>query len=560
MSDTGLDLEREAHFRPKTLSPWLAALTIIAIGAASGAEGFRAALRWVEGGAVPSASLLFGLGLGVLLVAFGLLMLVGRIRGWPRLALRAEGLELETVFGTSWANWDSLGDFAIQTIYSGPLRRRMNVASAAITGSSVSAKLRRKAKLSIPDAFTTPLAGIVTTINARRARALGLAPAPAAAVPQRTEPPRQFGAAGANIPWLSFLILAVLVVVFVAEQLFAIGPGGPLLGPNLATLQALGGVDRSLVFTDGEWYRLFTAPLLHGDVIHILFNGIALVMAGFLLERLVGRTWFLGFFLIGALGGSLMSIALNPAGLLSIGASGAIMGLLAAAYISSFRLPAGSKARWWTQLGAARLLIPALLPLATSHAATRIDYGAHLGGALAGATAAFLLLRAWPDTARLPLFRGLAAGIGVAGVVGIVAGTAATAETYPHYRLLSGLIPQNELPKTRDEGQRRSTDLVARFPDDPRSHYYRALALESGRDHGGAERELRIALAEAEERAFFLGPTLPWTMRAILAAVLFEDGRTEDAKAVAAPLCLAPDDRSPPEQLRHVLTERRLCG
>jgi len=526
----------------------------------SGAEGFAAALRWVEGGALPKPSLLFGLGVGALLIAFAMIVLVGRIRGLPRLALRGEGLELETLFGMKWANWDSLGDFAIETIYAGPLRRSVSMATAAITGPSVSVKLRRAAKLSIPDAFATPLAEIATALNARRAHALGLAVAPSAATPPQVAPERQFGAAGANIPWLSFVILAVLVAVFVAEQVFAVGPAGPLLRPSLATLQALGGVDRSLVFEEGEWYRLFTAPLLHGDVMHILFNGIALVMAGFLLERLVGRAWFLGFFLIGALGGSLMSIALNPAGLLSIGASGAIMGLLAAAYISSFRLPPGSKGRWWTQMGAARLLIPALLPLATSHDATQIDYGAHLGGALAGAAAAFMLLRAWPDTARLPLFRGVAAGIGVAGIVAMAAGATATAETYPRYRLLSGLIPQSELPKTQAEGQRRSAELVARFPDDPRSHYYRALALESGRDHGGAERELRIALSEAEERAFFLGPTLPWVMRAILAAVLVEDGRTDDAKAVAQPLCTAPPDRSPPPKLRQVLTERHLCG
>ncbi len=549
------DVDADAFCRPNRWRSGFWGVTLLAGGGLFAAAALRDFMPWIEGGALPGGRPMLGLASALVICALGGLLSGNALFALPRLRASAEGVELETLFGTKWANWNSLGAFAVATLYAGPLRRRASFATAPITGASISANLRRKKKFALSDGFTTPIAGIVAELNARRARALGLAPAFAAT---RPEPEREFGAPGVNIPWLSFLILAVLAAVFVAEQVYAIGPRGPLLRPSLATLQALGGVDRMLVLTQGEWYRLFTAPLLHADFTHILFNGIALVMAGFLLERLVGRAWFFAFFLIGALGGSLMSIALNPADMVSVGASGAIMGLLAAAYVSSFRLPPGSKARWWIQLGAARLLVPALLPLAAS-GGTHVDYGAHFGGMLSGGLVALLLLRSWPETARLPGFRDVAAGIGVAGLIVIAVSAVATAETFPRYGRLAGLIPENEQPENQREGMKRAAALVARFPDDPRAHFYQGAALEAARDYAGAESELRIALREAEDLRFYLGPKMPSVLRAYLAGVLLEDGRQAEAKETAQPLCTAPPEAAPPAPLRKLLTDHRLC-
>ncbi len=147
--------------------------------------------------------------------------------------------------------------------------------------------------------------------------------------------------------------------------------------------------------------RLLTAPFLHANLAHILFNGTALLLAGWVLERLVGRVWFLAVFVTGASGGSLMSLAINPGNLTSVGASGAVMALFAAMLVLSFRLPSGPL-RTRAQVGSTRILIPSLLPLATTTAgAMQIDYGAHFGGALAGAGLGLLLLRTWPAASRI---------------------------------------------------------------------------------------------------------------------------------------------------------------
>jgi membrane associated rhomboid family serine protease len=548
--------EGETFFRPNRSRSFLWGLALMALAAFLGASAWHGLAPWIAGGALSGQAILSLAGAAVFLV-LGALMAANALFGLPRLIAGADGIEMETLFGARWANWNSLAVFAATPVYRGPLRRRIVVATAQITGPAISGNLRRGKRFAIPDAFTTPVAAIIAELNARRGRALGLAPGFGAKIAP-LEPERQFGAPGANIPWLSFLILAALAAVFAAEQIYAIGPGGPLLRPSFTTLQALGGVSRNLVLSQGEWYRLFTAPLLHGDLTHIFFNGIALVMAGFLLERLVGRVWFFAFFLIGALGGSVMSIALNRADMLSVGASGAIMGLLAAAYVLSFRLPPGTKARWWIQLGAARLLIPALLPLAASGGA-HVDYGAHLGGMLSGGAVALLLLRAWPETARLPASRDLAFGLGVAGVIVIAVSLTATAEAYPGYRKLAGLIPQEQMPKDQEEGQRRAADLVARYPEDPRAHWYRGTALATAGDYRGSERELRTGLYEAETLRFYFGDKLPNAMRTFLTVVLIEEGRQLDAKETARPLCAAPADAATPGRLQKFLADQHLC-
>jgi rhomboid protease GluP len=64
-------------------------------------------------------------------------------------------------------------------------------------------------------------------------------------------------------------------------------------------------------------------------------------MAGYVLENLAGRAWLVALFVMGGLGGSAISVALNPITLTSVGASGAIMALFAVGLISSFRVSSG---------------------------------------------------------------------------------------------------------------------------------------------------------------------------------------------------------------------------
>ena len=77
-------------------------------------------------------------------------------------------------------------------------------------------------------------------------------------------------------------------------------------------------------------------------IAHIGWRGLALGLAGYLLESLLGRAWFVSLFFVGAIGGSLMGIVVNPSNMVSVGASGAVMGLLAAALVAAMRFPPGA--------------------------------------------------------------------------------------------------------------------------------------------------------------------------------------------------------------------------
>src|SRR5579864_7891164 len=165
----------------------------------------------------------------------------------------------------------------------------------------------------------------------------------------------------ARIPFFSLGLFAILAAIFQIELNAAgYGAGGT---PSLATIVALGGVSRELV-QSGEWWRLFTAPLLHGSYEHLLSNGFVLVLDGYFLESLIGRRWYAATFAIGAVAGTIASISLNDARIVSVGASGGIMALLGATYVSSFGDAGGEKRSARMRRLSLRLLLPSLLPLA----------------------------------------------------------------------------------------------------------------------------------------------------------------------------------------------------
>ncbi|NTX39949.1 rhomboid family intramembrane serine protease [Myxococcus sp. CA033] len=196
-------------------------------------------------------------------------------------------------------------------------------------------------------------------------------------------------------PVLTVALLVALALGFAAEHLFAVGsPGTGLLAPGLQTLVGLGGLVSGLVLEHGQWWRLFLAPLLHGDLIHLLLNGFCLWFGAMVLESMVGRAWLGVLLVVSALGGGALSMALNGDAVVSVGASGALMGLLAAVLAVSRRLPVGP-GRVEVQMMALRLLVPSLIPIAVSRTGNQVDFAAHVGGALAGGVVGLGLARVW---------------------------------------------------------------------------------------------------------------------------------------------------------------------
>lgn len=133
---------------------------------------------------------------------------------------------------------------------------------------------------------------------------------------------------------------------------------------------------------DGQWYRLITAAFLHGSILHILFNMYALYILGPNLERMLGSRKFFYIYFLSALGGSTLGLWFSDPNSISVGASGAIFGLLTATIVIGRSLNAD------VQQLVVLLVINAVLSFSGG-----IDWRAHLGGALTGALVAAIYVR-----------------------------------------------------------------------------------------------------------------------------------------------------------------------
>lgn len=185
------------------------------------------------------------------------------------------------------------------------------------------------------------------------------------------------------------VVLAVsLVVVFLLEVLLQV-----TARPVLLRLLALSGEGLAA----GYWWTLLTHLFLHANALHLLVNLLGLWFLGPEVEAMLGRTRFLILYLVSGVAGGLLQVAFSAPSSELVGASGSVCGLLLAFTTACpdlplrallfFILPVSMKAR---TLGIG--LIVFSLVCAVFRILPQIGHLAHLGGAVAGAALAFLML------------------------------------------------------------------------------------------------------------------------------------------------------------------------
>jgi rhomboid protease GluP len=185
------------------------------------------------------------------------------------------------------------------------------------------------------------------------------------------------------------VVLAILVAA-VGSRIDAGGGLDGLFSPSPLTLVLLGGKWVPLMLA-GEVWRLVTANYLHGGLLHLVLNSFALVTLGPLIERSFGWRKFFVLYTVSGIAGFVVSSWWRP-DVLSIGASGAIYGLLGFAVVfGRFRSgPAGraisDQLMRWLMYGLLMFLIPG------------IDSAAHVGGLIPGAILGLVLDPGEPRT------------------------------------------------------------------------------------------------------------------------------------------------------------------
>lgn len=155
-----------------------------------------------------------------------------------------------------------------------------------------------------------------------------------------------------------------------------------------------------------EPWRLLTAALVHGSLLHVGLNMLALWMIGRSLEPLLGRWRFLSLYVLSALGGS-VAVALLSFLTPVVGASGAIFGLFGALLVIGRHIGANI-AGIAIVLGVN--LVIGFVP------GFNVSWQAHIGGLLVGLLVGFIFTRT-----RAPRQRGLQIALLVAVAVVLIA-------------------------------------------------------------------------------------------------------------------------------------------
>lgn len=131
-----------------------------------------------------------------------------------------------------------------------------------------------------------------------------------------------------------FLIALFLLTCLVAQRRGDFVSAGLFgLGPGIATLVQFGGMYTD-AFLAGEWWRPITGCLLHAGILHIAFNVVALWQLGSLIVAAYGNARFTILLFVS---GTLAFITTMTRVPFTIGASGAVFGLVGAAIAYGYR-------------------------------------------------------------------------------------------------------------------------------------------------------------------------------------------------------------------------------
>ena len=187
-------------------------------------------------------------------------------------------------------------------------------------------------------------------------------------------PPQPTTVAGGRLitkPFVSYTLIGINLALFAIQLLVGIDEIAKTLG-----MWPIG------IALGGEWWRLATAAFLHGSILHIAFNMYVLFVLGPTLERILGHIRFIVLYLFAAFGGAVASYVFSDVRTVSVGASGAIFGLMGALVVAGQRL----------RYDIRQVVILLAINVVIGFIAPNVDWRAHLGGLVTGALVAAIMV------------------------------------------------------------------------------------------------------------------------------------------------------------------------
>src|SRR5215218_5120134 len=211
-------------------------------------------------------------------------------------------------------------------------------------------------------------------------------------------------------PIATYVLIGINVLMFLGSG----GGGGLLTGGGSGGSQVFNdfALYGPLIDLENEYWRLITGGFLHSGILHIGFNMYILYWLGTMLEPSLGHARFVALYFASLVAGSFGALLLDP-NAVTVGASGAVFGLMGAAFVLQ-------RARGIDpmQSGIGPII---LINLVLGFVIPNVSIGGHLGGLVGGVLCAFAMERV---AAR---GRGVVLPVAACILIGIVAAVAGVA-------------------------------------------------------------------------------------------------------------------------------------
>lgn len=179
---------------------------------------------------------------------------------------------------------------------------------------------------------------------------------------------------------LTYILIGLNILMYIVTAIMS----RSIIDSNTYVLVILGAKINDLI-NYGQVWRLLTCAFLHGGIMHLAFNMYALKIIGSEVEYVFGRKKYLIIYLMGALGGSVFSYIFSPSSI-SVGASGAIFGLLGAMLI--FGVKHRDKIGKSYMMNIIQVIV---INIIIGISLSNIDNFAHLGGLIIGGITALIV-------------------------------------------------------------------------------------------------------------------------------------------------------------------------
>ncbi|HKL61620.1 MAG TPA: rhomboid family intramembrane serine protease [Acholeplasma sp.] len=165
-------------------------------------------------------------------------------------------------------------------------------------------------------------------------------------------------------------------------------------GFSVPNLLKLGAIFPPYIIDNNEYFRILMAMFLHGSLIHFLMNNFVLFQLGAYIERLIGSVNYFILYMVSGVVSSLIITYLGSTMSITIGASGAIYGVMAGLLVLTF-----IRTHWFDdrQIRSIRQLM--LINVLLTFVIPNISILGHLGGLISGIAIIFLL------TPKRPAYR-----------------------------------------------------------------------------------------------------------------------------------------------------------